>query len=57
MDLFSCPNPKCRVQYFVVRRRTPPPEPPKCEVCNQQFIPTEHGDYLIYQRADSIVIG
>ena len=32
MDSFSCPNPKCRVQYFLVRRPTPPPEPPKCEV-------------------------
>jgi hypothetical protein len=52
MDLFSCP--KCKAKYAIIRRQAPPDEPPACDVCPQKFPPTEHGDWLTYQRADPL---
>jgi hypothetical protein len=52
MNLFSCP--KCKTKYAIIRRQSPPPKPPACEVCDEKFIPTEYGDWLTYQRADPV---
>jgi hypothetical protein len=54
MELFQCPNTKCGARLTIIRRTTPPADPPKCEVCGQVFIRTESGHYLICQRADLV---
>jgi len=54
MEFFSCPNPKCKAKYAIIRRQSPPETKPACEACGQKFVPTEHGDWLTYQRADPV---
>jgi hypothetical protein len=47
---FGCPL--CHAQYAVTRRPTPPGIVPVCEECDQEFVPREDGEWLLYDRAD-----
>ena len=50
-ESFGCPH--CHAKYADVRRRTPPGIIPTCEDCDQDFPPTENGEWLIYEREDA----
>ena len=50
-ESFGCP--RCPAKYAVVRRQTPPGMIPACEDCDQEFPPTQDGEWLLYERADA----
>lgn len=50
-ESFGCP--RCHAKYAVIRRQTPPGVIPTCENCDQEFPPTEYGEWLLYERADA----
>jgi hypothetical protein len=50
-ERFGCPL--CHAKYSVVRRQSAPGIIPTCEDCDQDFPPTENGEWLIYEREDA----
>ena len=48
---FGCPH--CHAKYSIIRRQTPPGMIPACEDCDQEFLPREYGEWLVYERADA----
>ena len=50
-ESFGCP--RCHAKYAVIRRPTPPGLIPTCEDCDQEFPPTQDGEWLLYERADA----
>ena len=50
-ESFGCP--RCHAKYAVIRRQTPPGMIPTCEDCDQEFPPTQDGEWLLYERADA----
>jgi hypothetical protein len=48
---FGCPH--CHVKYAISRRQTPPGIRPACEDCDQEFVSRDHGDWMVYDRADA----
>jgi len=49
---FGCP--RCHAQYVIARRQTPSGITPTCDNCDQEFLPSDDGEWLVYQRADEL---
>jgi hypothetical protein len=50
-ERFGCP--RCHASYALIRRQTSPGLIPTCENCDQEFPPTEAGEWLLYERVDA----
>lgn len=51
VEKFGCP--RCHAEYAIIRRQTAPGFFPRCEDCDQEFLPREEVTWLVYQRADT----
>jgi hypothetical protein len=50
LAIFGCP--RCHAQYKVIRRQIAPGIKPECQDCDQEFLPRDDGEWLVYERVN-----
>jgi len=51
-EIFGCPL--CHAEYKIIRRQTAPGIKPQCDECEQEFLPRDRDEWLVYERVDAL---